>query len=92
MKSEAIIHHQLDTTDLNNYCKFCIGQFLPSSSAILTPLRGSFRHLTLTAGNQMMQGFLGGKSSSPVLHKQSTEANTARVELEVSPVPIISLS
>lgn len=40
----------------------------------------------------MMQGCLGGKSYSTVLHKQITEANTARVKLEVSPVPVISLS
>lgn len=36
----------------------------------------------------MMQGCLGGKSYSTVLHKQVTEANTARAELDVSPIPI----
>lgn len=56
------------------------------------PLLSSFRHLALTAGDQMMQGCLGGKSYSAVLHKQVTEANTARAELDVSPVPINFLS
>lgn len=40
----------------------------------------------------MMQGCLGGKSYSAALCKQITEAHTARLELEPSPIPIISLS
>lgn len=39
-----------------------------------------------------MQGCLGGKSYSTALCKQITEAHTARLELEASPIPIISLS